>query len=309
LAALVKTSDEWITTRTGIRSRHRVDEREATSDLAARAARFALADAGMQPDQLDFILVATATPDTLVPAASCLVQDLLGASAAAAMDVNAGCSGFLYGLHTADSLIRSGAANNVLLIGAETLTRVTDYSDRRTCVLFGDGAGACIVAPTGSLRVIRSLVGADGSQQDLIRIPAGGSRVPASVETVEKRQHYLQLDGRRVFRQAVRRMVEAALETLEAVGLSTEQISWVIPHQANERIITAVAEQLGIPVPKVVLDLADTGNTSAASVPIALARAREATAFRRGEYVMLLAFGAGLTWSAQLLRVESGDAG
>ncbi|MHC4093319.1 MAG: 3-oxoacyl-[acyl-carrier-protein] synthase III C-terminal domain-containing protein, partial [Planctomycetota bacterium] len=144
---------------------------------------------------------------------------------------------------------------------------------------------------------------------DLIRIPAGGSRVPASAETVEKRQHYLQLDGRRVFRQAVRRMVEAALDTLAAVGLSTEQISWVIPHQANERIITAVAEQLGIPVPKVVLDLADTGNTSAASVPIALARAREATAFHRGEYVMLLAFGAGLTWSAQLLRVEGPDAG
>ena len=304
LAAIVDTSDEWITSRTGIRSRRRADAADATSDLALKAARAALADAGMEPGQLEFVIVATATPDSPVPATACRVQELLGADQAAGMDINAGCSGFLYGIHTADSLVRAGAAANVLVIGAEILTRVTDYTDRRTCVLFGDGAGACVVAAQGPMQVLYSGVGVDGTQRDLIKIPAGGSRSPASAETIAGRGHYLQLDGPRVFRQAVRRMVQAAEQGLAKTGLRAEDVSWVIPHQANERILTAVAEQLGIPVPRVVMDIAETGNTSAASVPIAMTRARDAGAFEPGQLVMLLAFGAGLTWACQLLRVQ-----
>jgi 3-oxoacyl-[acyl-carrier-protein] synthase-3 len=303
LAAIVETSDEWITSRTGIRSRRRADECDATSDLAARAAGRAIADAGLSVDDIDFVLLATATPDAPVPAASCHVLELLGAHRAAAMDINAGCSGFLYGLHTADAMVRSGAHRNVLVIGAEILTRITDYTDRRTCVLFGDGAGACVMSARGGLELLYSGVWADSEQRDLIRVPGGGSRRPPSSETIAGREHYLRLDGQRVFRQAVRRMVEAAAAALETTGLSAEDVSWVIPHQANERIITAVAEQLNIPAPQVVLDVAETGNTSAASVPIALTRARDAGSFRPGQNILLLAFGAGLTWACQLLRV------
>lgn len=305
LATIVETSDEWITTRTGIRSRRRADEADATSDLAARAAARAIADAGLTAADLDLVLLATATPDAPVPAAACNVLDLLGARRAAAMDINAGCSGFLYGLHTGDAMVRSGAHRNVLVIGAEILTRITDYTDRRTCVLFGDGAGACVMsAPApGGLEVLYSGVWADSEQRSLICVPGGGSRRPPSAETIAGREHYLRLDGQKVFRQAVRRMVEAATEALEASGLSAADVSLVIPHQANERIITAVAEQLGVPASQVVLDVAETGNTSAASVPIALTRTRDAGAFREGQIILLLAFGAGLTWACQLLRV------
>jgi 3-oxoacyl-[acyl-carrier-protein] synthase-3 len=305
LAQLVETSEEWITSRTGIHQRRRADEAHVTSDLALAAARDALADARMDATELDMILVATATPDTPVPATACRVQHVLGADRAAAMDLNAGCSGFLYGLHTADAYVRSGAAERVLVIGAEILTRITDYTDRRTCILFGDGAGACVVAPRGSMEIVHTAVGTDGSLEDLISIPAGGSRSPASADTVTGKQHFLKLDGRRVFKQAVRRMVEAGGEALEATGHTSEDISWVIPHQANERIISAVAEQLDIPVPRVVMNVAETGNTSAASVPIALTRARAAGAFEPGQLLLLLAFGAGLTWACQLLRVTA----
>lgn len=304
LASIVDTSDEWITSRTGIHARHRAAVAEATSDLAIVASRRALADAELEADQIDLVILATATPDAPVPATASTVQHALGASNAGAMDLNAGCSGFLYGLHTANAFVRSGSAKHVLLIGAETLTRVTDYKDRRTCVLFGDGAGACVLANTGSFEVIYSSIGCDGSQSDLICIPAGGSRLPPSEKTIEDRQHFLQLDGARVFRQAIRRMVEAAREALDACDLTTSDISWVIPHQANERILSAVAEQLEIPIPKVIIDVAETGNTSAASVPIALDRARETDHFEPGQLILLVAFGAGLTWSCQILRYE-----
>lgn len=303
LSTLVDTSDEWITERTGIHSRRRADKLHATSDLGFSAAAAALEDAHLTADDIDMILVATATPDSPVPATACIIQKLLGAFGAAAMDINAGCSGFLYGLHTADALVRAGAARNVLVIGAEILTRVTDYSDRRTCILFGDGAGACVVSPTGSFELLYTSAGADGNQLDLISIPAGGSRSPASSATVADRQHYLKLDGGRVFRQAVRRMVEAGQAALKAKGLTSDDIAWAIPHQANARIISAVGEQLGIAVPKVVMDVAEVGNTSAASVPIALTRARNAGSFSPGELILLLAFGAGLTWACQIVRV------
>ncbi|KAA0216291.1 MAG: ketoacyl-ACP synthase III [Leptolyngbya sp. PLA3] len=303
LSTLVDTSDEWITERTGIHSRRRADKLHATSDLGFSAATAALEDAHLTADDLDMILVATATPDSPVPATACIIQKMLGALGAAAMDINAGCSGFLYGLHTADAFVRAGAARNVLVIGAEILTRVTDYSDRRTCILFGDGAGACVVSRAGAYELLYTSAGADGTQLDLISIPAGGSRNPASSATVAERQHYLKLDGGRVFRQAVRRMVEAGEAALKATGLTSDDIAWAIPHQANARIISAVGEQLGIAVPKVVMDVAEVGNTSAASVPIALTRARNAGSFAPGQRVLLLAFGAGLTWACQIVRV------
>lgn len=304
LETLVDTSDQWITTRTGIQSRRRAAVSEATSDLAIEASRRALADAELEAETIDLILLATATPDAPVPSTASLVQDALGIYNAGAMDLNAGCSGFLYGLHTADAFIRAGAAKRVLLVGSETLTRVTDYTDRRTCVLFGDGAGACVISDEGQMKLLYSGIGSDGSQADLICIPAGGSRFPASAETIASHQHYLQLDGGRVFKQAVRRMVQAAKDGLEATGLDASDISWVIPHQANARILTAVGEQIGIAIPKVVIDVAQTGNTSAASVPIALDRARETGQFERGQLIMLLAFGAGLTWACQILRYD-----
>ncbi|MCA9279959.1 MAG: ketoacyl-ACP synthase III [Phycisphaeraceae bacterium] len=302
LEALVDTSDSWITSRTGISSRRRAGAGQATSDLAIEASRAALDDANIDAADIDMILLATATPDLPVPSSACIIQNALGASNAGAMDINAGCSGFLYALHTACAFVRSGQARRVLAIGSETLTRITDYTDRRTCVLFGDGAGACVIADHGRMDLIYSQVRSDGSQADLIQIPAGGSRTPASSQTIADHQHFLQLDGTRVFKQAVRRMVEAAHEGLAATGLSASDVSWVIPHQANARILTAVAEQVGIAVPRVVNDIAETGNTSAASVPIALNRARSAGVFEPGQLIMLLAFGAGLTWACQILR-------
>lgn len=302
LGKIVDTSDEWISSRTGIRSRRRAGALQATSDLAVEAAHGALAEANLAVEDIDLILLATATPDTPVPATASLVQEALGAHGAGAMDLNAGCSGFLYGLHTAGAFVRSGYSQNVLLIGAETLTRVTDYSDRQTCILFGDGAGACVVSNKGQMDVLYSGVGSDGSHTELIQIQAGGSRSPASADTVAAHQHFLQLDGKRVFKQAVRRMSEAANTALEATGLQASDVSWLIPHQANERIMSAVAEIVGIAVPQVVNDIAETGNTSAASVPIAMDRARQAGAFKDGDLIMLVAFGAGLTWACQILR-------
>lgn len=302
LESLVETSDQWITTRTGIHNRHRAAVSQATSDLAIEAARRALTDAGLEANSIDLILVATATPDSPVPATASIVQNALGAENAGAMDLNAGCSGFLYGLHIADAMVRSGAAQRVLLIGAETLTRVTDYTDRSSCILFGDGAGACVIAREGRMQVVYSDIGSDGSQADLISIASGGSRSPASEKTVADGKHFLRLDGSRVFRQAVRRMVQAGEKALAATCLQPSDIAWVIPHQANARILTAVGEQIGIEVPKVVIDVAETGNTSAASVPIALDRARAAGMFHASQHIMLLAFGAGLTWACQILR-------
>lgn len=318
LAKMVDTSDQWILERTGIRSRHRAAKEQATSDLAMAAARSALARAGVAAKELDTILVATATPDSPVPAVSCLVQSGLGASGAAAMDVGAGCSGFLFALHTASCYVRAGAAERVLVVGAETLTRVTDYADRRSCILFGDGAGAAVVtsaegfaagsgaAPSvgDGMELLYSSLGTDGEMARLIEIPAGGSRQPASAETVRERGHYLRLDGQAVFRQAVRRMAEAAMEALEATGLSPDEIDWILPHQANARIITAVAEQVGVPAERAMLDMAETGNTSAASIPITLGRARESGQLAPGQVIVMLAFGAGLTWACQVWRVR-----
>jgi 3-oxoacyl-[acyl-carrier-protein] synthase-3 len=325
LAAMVDTSDEWILERTGIRSRHRAATEEATSDLAIAAATDALGRAGIDAMDLDTVLVATATPDSPVPAVSCLVQAGLGARHASAMDVGAGCSGFLFAMHTAACFVRAGAARRVLVVGAETLTRVTDYSDRRSCILFGDGAGAAVVTAPDSgadaargelagaaggsrggdeLELLYSSLGTDGDMAKLIEIPAGGSRNPASEATVRAREHYLRLDGQAVFRQAVRRMAEAASEALEATGLAPGDVDWLLPHQANARIVTAVAEQTGIAPARAMLDMAETGNTSAASIPITLGRARDSGQLAAGQTILMLAFGAGLTWACQVWRVR-----
>ena len=261
-------------------------------------------------------IVATATPDSPVPAVSCVVQAGLRAHNAAAMDVGAGCSGFLFALHTAACFVRAGAAHRVLVVGAETLTRVTDYGDRRSCILFGDGAGAAVVTspeagaesttPRSSdgLELLYSALGTDGEMASLIEIPAGGSRSPASEATIRDREHYLRLDGQAVFRQAVRRMAEAARDALDATGLKAGDIDWILPHQANARIVTAVAEQVGVPTERAMLDMAETGNTSAASIPITLGRARESGQLAAGQIILMLAFGAGLTWACQVWRVR-----
>ena len=314
LTKILDTSHEWIVERTGIHLRHRAAAQEATSDLGLVAARGALERAGITPAELDLILVATATPDSPVPATSCLLQARLEAWQAPAMDLNAGCSGFLYALHTAACFVRAGAAQRVLVVGAETLTRVTDYSDRRSCILFGDGAGAAVVAATAAapaadvaptrLELLFASLGTDGSAADLISIPAGGSRHPASEKTVQSREHFLRLDGTAVFRQAVRRMSEAAREALDALGLAPGDVDWLLPHQANARIVLAVAEQTGIDPSRAMLDMAETGNTSAASIPITLGRAQESGLLKPGQRILMLAFGAGLTWGCQVWRVQ-----
>lgn len=315
LSALVNTSHEWIVERTGIHLRHKAAARQATSDLALIAARGALERAALSATELDMILVATATPDSPVPATSCLLQAGLEAWQAPAMDLNAGCSGFLFALHTAACFVRGHAAQRVLVVGAETLTRVTDYSDRRSCILFGDGAGAAVVSASNTapaanaaptrLELLFSSLGTDGAAAELISIPAGGSRHPASEKTIQSREHFLRLDGTAVFRQAVRRMSEAAREALEAINLTPDDIDWLLPHQANARIVLAVAEQTGIDPSRAMLDMAETGNTSAASIPITLGRAQESNLLKPGQRILMLAFGAGLTWGCQVWQVRA----
>ena len=303
LSRMVDTSDEWIRTRTGIRERHLAEEGETTATMAVEAARRALEVARLSPAQLDLIIVATVTPDHLFPATACLVQDALGATHAAAFDLSAGCSGFIYALTVAAHLLETGAYQTALVIGAETLSRITDWSDRATCVLFGDGAGAVVLqAGENEGGVLATLLGADGSGGDLLMLPAGGSRWPASHRTVAEGLHYLRMQGREVFRFAVRKMPAATREVLEKAGLSLDEVALLIPHQANRRIIDAAARALGIPEEAVYVNLDRYGNTSAASIPIALCEAAEEGRIRPGDLVVCVGFGAGLTWGAAAVR-------
>lgn len=300
LGRKVDTSDEWIITRTGIRERRIAAPDESTSDLAAHAARGALAQARLKPEDLDLIILATATPDTPVPPGSSWLHRKLGAVNAAAMDISAACSGFLFAVHTASGLVRAGMHKHVLVVGAETLTRITDYSDRATCILFGDGAGAVVLGEGGPLELLYSHIGTDSSGRDLITVPAGGSREPASEATVAGRRHFLQLQGREVFRRAVDTMTSAGQAALSALGMQVSDLAWLVPHQANLRITQAVASQFGLPPERVVGDMSGTGNTSAASLPIALTKLQGSGQLKRGDRVMLVAFGAGLTWGCQV---------
>lgn len=302
LEKMVDTSDEWIVSRTGIRERRIADPDMATSDLAVEAARRALKDAGVGAEELDLIIVATVTPDMFFPATACIVQDKLGAVNAAGYDLSAGCSGFVYALDQALHGVRSGAYNRVLVIGADVLTRITDFTDRSTCVLFGDAAGAVVVGPVAEgYGVMSTYLGADGGGGDKLRVPAGGSRMPFT-EGVDPRARFIHMQGNEVFKFAVRTMVQTAETVLQRAGLPIEDLDLFIPHQANIRIIDAAVERLNIDPQRVFVNVARYGNTSAASVPVALDEAKAEGRVKEGDHVLMMGFGAGLTWGGALLR-------
>jgi len=304
LEKMVETSDEWILARTGIRERRIAGPDETVSTMSLAASQDALAVAGLDPRDLDLIIVATSSPDYLVPPVSSMIQDKLGASHAAAFDLAAGCTGFVYALATAHQFIASGTYDNVLVIGAEITSRFVDWEDRTTCVLFGDGAGAIVLqasdAPTG---VLSFVLGSDGSGYEALIVPGGGSRHPFCQEILDKRMHYVKMDGRRVFKFAVKTPAEAAVRAIEGSGLSVEDIALLIPHQANVRIIQALAQSLGMPLEKVYINVDKYGNTSAASIPIALCEALEEGRIKEGDHILLLGFGAGLTWAAAVVKI------
>jgi 3-oxoacyl-[acyl-carrier-protein] synthase-3 len=298
----VDTSDEWIRERTGIKERHFASAEETTSDLAVAAGRIALETAGIAPEQVDLIVCATCTPDSPIPAAGVWIQRKLGV-AAPAFDVNGACAGFSYAFSTATAFIESGHAETVLVIGAEEMSKVMDLNDRATCILFGDGAGAAVLRRSDTPGVIGSVLGADGSAAEILLIPAGGSRIPASHETVDAHDHALRMpNGREVFKRAVVEMSNACRQLLEKSGFTPDDVDLLIPHQANARIMIAVAERLGISMDRAVVDVETVGNTSAASIPIALDRAYRAGRVHEGDLVLLTSFGAGLSWGANLLR-------
>ena len=304
LEKLVDTSDEWIVTRTGISERRIAPEEEATSDLALRAAQSAVEAAGLDPADLDMILVATITPDMPFPSTACVLQDRLGARRAGALDLSAACSGFIYGLAVADGLIRAGTARTVLLLGAETLTKVVNWQDRNTCVLFGDGAGAVVLrADEGERGILSTHLYADGSKGSLLILPGCGSRHPVSHAAVDAGLAKMQMNGgNEVFKLAVRAMEDAALTALKRHGLEVSDIDHLITHQANLRIISALGQRLGVPDAKVEVTIRKYGNVSAASIPIALDEAVRAGRVKAGEIVLLCAFGGGLTWASSLIR-------
>lgn len=302
LEKMVDTDDEWIKSRTGIEERRIAAEDTATSDLAYRAAEAALEEADLAAEELDLIIVATVTPDMVFPATACLVQDRLGAEKAAAFDLQAGCSGFVYALATATQFVKAGAYDNVLVIGAETLSKITNWEDRNTCILFGDGAGAAVVQVVESGGILANVLGADGSGGELLKVPAGGSRQPTTIETVQNELHYMQMEGNQVFKFAVRIMGKSALKSIEKAGLQREDIDFFIPHQANTRIINAAAKRLKLSEEQVFVNLDKYGNTSAASIPIALAEAVEAGRINKGDNIVLVGFGAGLTWAASTIE-------
>ena len=302
LEKLVETSDEWIRTRTGISQRRIAASHESTSDVALKAAQAALADAKLTPQDLDMILVATMTPDMPCPSTACILQAKLGAPQAAATDVAAACSGFVYGLVMGQQFIASGTYRHVLVIGAEVLSRVVDWTDRSTCVLFGDGAGAAVIGPTTRGQILSTYLGSDGTKADLLKVPAGGVAQPASVQSVESRSHFLKMNGGEVFKNAVRGMSEAALKAIEKAGIQPEQVKCVVPHQANVRIIEAVVARAGIPLEKVYLNVDRYGNMSAASTIVALCEAVKEGRIKKGDYALLVAFGAGLTWGACVVK-------
>lgn len=296
------TSDEWIRDRTGIGRRHFAADGEATSDLAVDATLRALEVAGVAPEQVDLIVCATLTPDTPIPAAAVWVQRKLGLSCPA-FDLNAACAGFSYGMSTGAAFIESGAAETVVVIGAEVLSRVLDFTDRSTCVLFGDGAGTVVLRPAGAPGLLGSLLGADGSAAEILMIPAGGSALPPSSKTVASRDHSIRMPaGREVFKRAVVEMANACRQLLEKSGLTPDDVNVLIPHQANARIMVAVAERLGIGLDRAIVDVEEVGNTSAASIPIALDRAWRSGRIAEGDLVLLTSFGAGLAWGANLIR-------
>lgn len=304
LAQIVDTTDEWIRSRTGIEQRRvAVDPRETSATLGAKAARAALAVADLPAHRVDLVICATSSPEHIFPSTASLIQDALGALHAGAFDLSAACSGFVYAISVAASMIVCGQADNVLVVGAETLSRLVDWSDRNTCVLFGDGAGAVLMqssaVPGG---VLSTVLGSDGSGGDLLIIPAGGSRQPATLETVASGQHFVKMDGKAVFRFATRVMADATRQVLDKAGVSVDDVDLVIPHQANERIIRSSMKALNLPDEKVFINLQSYGNTSTASIPIALCEAIAQGRLRPNDNLVMVGFGAGLTWAASAIR-------
>ncbi len=303
LARMVDTNDEWIVSRTGIHERHVVADGQATSDLGAEAAAAALAHAGVAADEVDLVILATLSPDMLCPSTACLVQHKIGAKRAAALDIAAACSGFVYGLSLARGAIASGEAETVLLIGAEVTSRFVDWKDRATCVLFGDAAGAALLRPSaGGRGVLATVLGADGGGASLIEVSGGGSRHPASAESIAAGRHFLKLKGPDVFKAGVRSMSQAVTDVLAKCGLAQEDVALLIPHQANRRIIDAVADSLKFPKERMFVNLDKYGNTSAATIPVALHEAVGQGRVKRGDLIVTVAFGGGLTWGAAAIR-------
>lgn len=303
LERMVDTSDEWITTRTGIKQRRLADKGTATSDIAALAAAEALKDAGLNPKDLELIIVGTITPDMQFPSTACLVQAKIGAAGAAAFDVSAACSGFIYAIAVAEGLIKTGQYKNALVIGAEVLSSIVDWQDRNTCVLFGDGAGAAVLAPVDEGGILSVHLGADGNGAELLNVPAGGSRIPADIDTVKNKMHYLKMSGNEVFKLAVKAMADAADKAAKKAGItSVEGIDLIIPHQANIRILMAVANRLKLPESKLFLNVEKYGNMSSASTAVALYEAVKTGKVKKGDNILLVAFGAGLTWAGSVIK-------
>ena len=303
LSKMVDTTDEWITTRTGIKERRVAAEGEQTSDMAAKAALKAIEQAGISPEEIDMILVATATPDMLFPATACFVQVKIGAKNAACMDISAACAGFLYGVEIAQQFITTHAYNTVLVIGAEKLTSITNWEDRNSCVLFGDGAGAAILRHRGGTHgVISTHMGSDGNYTDILYMPGGGSKCPITKDNADQKLATIHMSGREVYKQAVTAMFNAAKIALDKAGLTIDDIACMIPHQANLRIIEAIGDRLGISPDKVFVNLHKYGNTSAAAVAIALDEANRTGRIKEGDYILMVVFGGGLTWASTVIE-------
>lgn len=303
LEKMVETSNDWIMSRTGIRERRLAEPDEFTSDMGAAAALQAMELGGIDAKSIDLIIVATCTPDTTFPSTACHIQYKIGATRAAAFDITAACSGFLYALVTADQFIASGLYKTILVIGAEKLSSIINWHDRNTCVLFGDGAGAVILQQRDGTRgLIASDLGADGAQTEILSVPAGGCRIPITQDVIDQRLQFLQMSGKEVFKYAVNAMNRSAENTLEKAGIKAEQLKWIIPHQANFRIVDAVANRLDIPIERFIVNLDRYGNTSAACMPICLHEANMTGKLNRGDLLLMVGFGGGLTWASTVLE-------
>jgi 3-oxoacyl-[acyl-carrier-protein] synthase-3 len=303
LEKIVETSDEWITTRTGIKQRHKAAENEYTSQFGTLAAQRALERSGLQPEDIDIIICATTTPDQIMPSTGALIQAQIGATNAAGMDVFAACSGFLYGLTLVESMIKTGQVRNALVIGAEVLTKYVDYTDRSTCVIFGDGAGAAVIGAVPENKgILATKIRSDGRYEEQLYAPGGGTKIGTSYKTIDDGMHFFKMKGNELFKVAVRSMAEVSAEMVARAGYTIDDVDLVIPHQANQRITDAVASRLGVPEEKVYSNIAQHGNTSSASIPIALDECIEAGKIKEGSLVLLTAFGGGATWGATVVR-------
>ena len=303
LEKIVETSDEWITTRTGIKQRHKAADNEYTSQFGTAAAKKAIERAGLKPEDIELIVCATTTPDQIMPSTGALIQAQLGATNAAGMDIFAACSGFLYGLTMVESMIRTEQIKYAVVVGAEVLTKYVDYTDRSTCVIFGDGAGAAVLGPVNSGRgILATKIKSDGRYEEQLYAPGGGTKLGTTHETIDNRMHFFKMKGNELFKVAVRSMAEISAEMIEKAGVTIDDIDLVIPHQANQRITDAVASRLGVAEDKVYSNIAEHGNTSSASIPIAIDECIESGRIKEGSLVLLTAFGGGVTWGGTVLR-------